>query len=186
MDQLKKEIEKAKDLMDKALVHTAESFSKLRAGKAMPSMLDGIKVDYYGSMVPISQVASVNSIDARTLVIKPWDKGALKHIEESIVQSYLDITPQNDGEVIHLNIPPLTEETRTKLTKQVKNESEKNKVSIRTIRKNIKDDLKKLQKEHVSEDLIRDTENDLQKMTDDYIKKIDDLTFQKNKEIMEL
>lgn len=186
MEEIKRELEKADIAMAKVYEHTLVDFSKIKAGKANPSMLDGVKVDYYGSLVPITQVASINNIDARTLVIKPWDKNALKHIEEGIVKSYLDITPQNDGEVIHLNIPPLTEESRAKIVKQVKAEAEKGKISMRGVRKDIKEIFKKLQKDGASEDLIRDAEDDLQKKTDSYIQKIDKLLSDKEKEVMEL
>ena len=184
MEQIQKELDKALEEMEKSYKHTVNDFSKLKAGKAAPSMLDVVKVEYYGTLVPISQVASVNNIDARTLVIKPWDKNILKHIEEGIAKSYLKVTPQNDGEVIHINIPPLTEESRTKIVKQVKSEAEKGKVHLRQIRKDIKEALKKLQKDGASEDLVRDAEVDLQKDTDKFIKKIDDLTVAKEKEVM--
>ncbi len=185
-EQIKRELSIAVDKMEESYQYTINGFSKLRVGKAMPSMLDGVKVEYYGSLVPVSQVASVNNIDARTLIIKPWDKGVLKNIEEGIAKSYLKVTPQNDGDVIHINIPPLTEEGRTEMMKQVKAEAEKGKVHLRHIRKDVKDALKKLQKEGASEDLIRDGEVDLQKDLDKFIKKIDELTSVKEKEIMML
>ncbi len=186
MEEIKRELEKADIAMEKVYEHTITDFSKIKAGKANPSMLDGVKVDYFGSLVPVYQIASINNIDARTLVIKPWDKKALKHIEEGIVKSYLDVTPQNDGEVIHINIPPLTEESRSKIAKQVKGEAEKGKISMRVVRKDIKEALKRLQKDGVSEDLIRDAEDDLQKKIDGYAKKIEKLLTDKKKEIMEL
>ncbi|MCP3659792.1 MAG: ribosome recycling factor [Bacteroidetes bacterium] len=186
MEEITRTLEKAVSMMDKVYEHTLVDFSKIKAGKANPNMLDGVKVDYYGSLVPITQVASINNMDARTLVIKPWDKNALKHIEEGIVKSYLDVVPQNDGEVIHINIPPLTEEKRTQIVKQVKHEAEKGRISMRGVRKDIKESLKRLQKDGASEDLIRDAEDDLQKKTDSFIKKIDDLLANKEKEIMEL
>ncbi len=185
-EQINRQLSIAVDKMEESYQHTVSDFSKLRVGKAMPSMLDGVRVEYYGGLVPISQVASVNNIDAKTLVIKPWDKGVLKHIEEGIAKSYLKVTPQNDGEVIHINIPPLTEESRTEMMKLVKVETEKGKVHLRHIRKEVKDTLRKLQKEGASEDLIRDAEVDLQKDLDKFIKKVDELTKVKEKEIMML
>ncbi len=184
MEEIKKELEKADVKMVGAIDHTKDSFSKIRAGKATPSILDGVRVEYYGNLVPISQVASINNVDARTLVIKPWDKSMIVAIETGIIKSHLEFTPKTDGEVIHINIPPLTEESRSKLMKNVKQEAEKGKVSIRNIRKDSKDNLKKIK--NVSEDLIRDAESDLQDKTDKFIKDIDNLLSSKEKDIMEL
>ncbi len=186
MEEIKIELKRASEAMDKVYIHTNDGFKKIRAGKASPSMLEGVRVEYYGNLVPISQVAAINNIDARTLVIKPWDKSLIESIETGIVKSYLDVTPQSDGEVIHINIPPLTEEGRTKLMKLVKIEAEKGRISVRTARKDSKENFKKLKNTGASEDLIRDAEDDLQKQTDTFINKIDSLLSKKEKDIMEL
>jgi ribosome recycling factor len=177
-------LDDAKDSMEKALKHTAQELSKIRAGKALPSMLDGIMVNYYGSMSPIGQVANINNADARTLVIKPWEKAMLAEIEKSIKNSDLGINPMNDGEIVRLVIPPLTGERRKDLVKQAKNETEAGKVRIRTIRKETNEDLKKLLKEGASEDAIKAAEAKVQTLTDNYIKKLDDALVAKEQDIM--
>ena len=184
MDKIQQHLNEAKELMEKALAHTSAEFSRIRAGKAMPTMLDGISVDYYGSHMPIAQVASVNSADARTLVIKPWEKNMLSEIEKAIKNSDLGINPQNDGEVIRLNIPPLTEERRKDLVKQAKHDAESGRVRVRNIRKDTNEVLKKLLKEAVSEDAVKEAEGKVQKLTDSYIEKIDHLVRDKETEIM--
>ncbi|MCK5104258.1 MAG: ribosome recycling factor, partial [Cyclobacteriaceae bacterium] len=156
----------------------------IRAGRAMPSMLDGLVVDYYGNPTPINQVASVNTPDAKTLAIKPWEKNILTEIERAIINSDLGLNPQNDGEIIRLNIPPLTEERRKDLVKQSRNETEHGRISVRNVRKDANDHLKKLLKEHVSEDEVKKAETTIQELTDEYIKKIDDLLAKKEDEIM--
>ena len=149
-------------------------------------MLDGIRVAYYGNLTPIQQVASVSTPDARTLMIKPWDKKLIAEIEKAILGSRLDITPQNDGEVVRLSIPPLTEERRKVLVKQVKSEAEKGRVLVRNVRKDAKEALKKLQKAGTAEDAIKQAEEQLQKLTDEQIKHIDTLLAQKEQEVMEV
>ena len=170
--------------MDKALEHLSYEFNKIRAGKAMPSMLDGLMVEYYGSSTPINQVATINTPDARTIVVKPWEKKTLSDIERAIVNSDLGLNPQNDGEIIRLNIPPLTEERRRNLVKQAKNEAENGKISLRNIRKDANDSIRKLEKEGTSEDDVKEGEISVQEYTDTYSKKIDDLLEHKEKEIM--
>lgn len=177
-------LDEAQELMHKALEHVSHEFAKIRAGKATPGMLDGIMVKYYGNPTPIQQVATVNTPDARTLLIKPWEKNMLGEIERGIINSDLGINPQNDGEVVRLNIPPLTEERRRNLAKQAKNEAENGKISLRNIRKDSNDSIRKLLKENVSEDEVKDGESKVQDLTDKYVAKIDELLEKKEKEIM--
>lgn len=182
MEELEIYLDTAKEMMENAIKHTNTEFTKIRAGKAMPNMLDGIEVEYYGNATPLNQVSSVTTPDARTLSIKPWEKSMLSEIERAIINSGLGFNPQNDGEQIRINIPPLTEERRLQLMKQVKAEAEKGKVSIRNARKETNDALKKL--DGVSEDLVRDAEDKVQKLTDGYVVKIDSLVDAKEKDIM--
>lgn len=177
-------LQEAQELMDKAITHTASEFNKIRAGKANPNMLDGLMVMYYGNPTPINQVATVNTPDARTLAIKPWEKNMIGEIEKAIINSDLGLNPQNDGELVRLNIPPLTEERRIGLAKQAKMEAENGKISIRNIRKDANESIKKLLKEHVSEDEVKSGEDAVQVLTDQYTVKIDDLLEKKEKEIM--
>ena len=182
MEEIKIYLDTAKEMMESAVQHTQNEFSKIRAGKALPSMLDGVEVEYYGNMTPLNQVAGVTTPDARTLSIKPWEKSIIPEIEKAIINSGLGLNPQNDGEQIRINIPPLTEERRMQLMKQVKAEAEKGKVSIRNARKDTNDSLKKI--DGVSEDLIKDAEGDVQKLTDEYSSKIDTLVSAKEEDIM--
>lgn len=182
MEEIEIYLATAEEMMDKAISHTNGELSKIRAGKAMPSMVEGINVEYYGAMTPLNQVAGVTTPDARTISIKPWEKNMLQEIERAIINSDLGFNPQNDGEQIRINIPPLTEERRLQLMKQVRSEAENGKVSIRSTRKETNDSLKKL--EGVSEDLIKDAESDVQKLTDKYTAKIDELVVSKEKDIM--
>jgi len=184
MEEIQLYLSEALDLMSKAVRHTEIEFSKIRAGKASPNMVYGLTVDYYGTITPIEQISSINTTDARTLVIKPWEKNMLNPIERSIINSDLGLNPMNDGEYIRLMVPPLTEERRKDLVKQTKAEAEAGKIAIRNIRKDINNDLKKLQKDGVSEDLIKVAEDDVQKMTDKHIKIVDDLFTKKEVEIM--
>lgn len=182
MEEIEIYLDTAKEMMEDAISHTQTAFSKIRAGKAMPAMLDSVSVDYYGTMTPLNQVASVSTPDARTLSIKPWEKTMLQEIERGIVNSGLGFNPQNDGEQIRINIPALTEERRLQLMKQVRAEAEAGKVSIRNARKETNDSLKKL--DGVSEDLIKSSEDDVQKLTATYSAKIDTLVDLKEKDIM--
>ena len=177
-------ISEAQDDMEMAVMHLDEALAHIRAGKADVRLLDGIKVDSYGAMVPINNVASVNTLDARSIGIKPWDKSMFKVIEKAILDSGLGITPENNGEMIRLGIPPLTEDRRRQLAKQCKGECETAKISVRNARRDAVDKLKKAQKEGLSEDLDKDAEAEVQKVHDKYIKKIDDLFAAKEKEIM--
>ena len=141
-------------------------------------------VDYYGNPTPINQVASINTPDAKTLAIKPWEKNMLPEIEKVIINSDLGLNPQNDGEIVRLNIPPLTEERRKELVKQSRNEAEHGRVSVRNVRKDANDHIKRLLKEHVSEDEVKRAEVKIQELTDEYVKKIDELLANKEEEIM--
>lgn len=184
MEELELYIMEARDHMEKTVHHVSHSLAKIRAGRAMPNMLDGLIVTYYGNPTPINQVASVNTPDARTLVIKPWEKNMIHEIEKAIINSDLGLNPQNDGEMVRLNIPPLTEERRRELAKHSKTEAEHGRVSIRNIRKDTNEHLKRLLKEHVSEDEVKKAETKVQELTDEYIRKIDDVLAHKEKEIM--
>ena len=184
MEDIEFYIEHAQELMEKTLQHTNSTMAKIRAGKAMPNMLDGVMVEYYGNPTPINQVASINSQDARTLVIKPWEKSIVPDIERSIINSDLGLNPQSDGEIIRINIPALTEERRMDLVKQARHEAEHGRVSIRNVRKDANDHLKKLLKEHVSEDDVRHAEDEVQKLTDEFIAKIEEILKKKEEDIM--
>ncbi len=180
-----KTLEKAaEDKMQHATVFLEETLAHIRAGKANPRILDGVKVDYYGSMVPLSNVASINTPDAKTITVMPWEKNMLHVIEKAIMNSDVGITPENNGEIIRLGIPPLTEERRKQLAKQSKAEAENAKVSVRNARRDAIEAVKKSVKDGVPEDVAKDSEASLQKIHDKYIKKVDDLLAAKEKEIM--
>ncbi len=181
---IKKQVNDAKASMDKAIEHADNELNKIRAGKASPSMLDDVLVDYYGSPTPLSQVGSVNTPDARTIVVQPWEKTLLGAIEKAIMEANLGVNPQNDGTIIRINVPPLTEERRRDLVKKAKAEAEMGKVAIRNIRKDANDKIRKLKAEGASEDEMKAGEADVQKLTDGYIVKIDQLTEAKEKDIM--
>ena len=180
-----KEIEqKAEAKMQSSLEYLDETLAHIRAGKANPRILDGIKLDYYGSLTALSGVASISTPDARTIVVQPWEKQMLREVERAILNSDVGITPDNNGEIIRLSIPPLTEERRKQLVKQAKQEAEDAKVSIRSARRDAIDSIKKSVKEGVAEDVAKDAENDMQKLHDRFIKKIDDVFAIKEKEIL--
>ena len=184
MVEVKEILGKAEEKMEEAVMYLEEALAHIRAGKANVKILDGIRVDSYGSMVPLNQVAAVNTPDARTIAIKPWDKNMFRPIEKAIMDSNVGITPENNGEIIRLGIPPLTEERRKQLAKQCGKEGEQAKVSIRNTRRDIIEKLKKSIKEGLSEDLEKDAEADMQKMHDKFITKVDELLAAKEKEIM--
>ncbi|KYG75250.1 MULTISPECIES: ribosome recycling factor [Roseivirga] len=184
MEEIEIYLDAAREMMEKAVVHTKAELAKIRAGKAMPSMLDGLRVEYYGNPTPVSQVASVSTPDARTIFIKPWEKAMVGEIEKAIINSDLGLNPQNDGENIILNIPQLTEERRGQLAKQAKAATEDGKISIRNARKEANDELKKLLKDGVSEDAVKGAEEEVQELTDKFVKKMDELYEHKEKEIM--
>lgn len=170
--------------MEMAAMYLDEQLQRIRAGRANVAILDGVRVSSYGSMVPLNQVASVTVPDPRTIAIKPWDKKAIRDIEKAIMDSDVGITPENNGEVIRLNLPQPTEERRRDLVKQSNKIGERTKVEVRNARADIKDKLKKAIKDGLSEDLEKDAEADLQKIHDKYIKRIDALLAEKEKEIM--
>ena len=174
----------AEEKMELAVAYLDESLSHIRAGKASAKLIDGIRVEYYGSVVPISNVANVAVPDARTIAITPWEKGMFKEIEKAILNSELGITPENNGEVIRLCIPPLTEERRKVLVKQSKAEAENAKVSVRNARRDAIEGLKKAIKQGLPEDVEKDAEGSAQKLHDKYMKRIDELFAAKEKEIL--
>ncbi|MFN3403721.1 MAG: ribosome recycling factor [Cytophagaceae bacterium] len=184
MEEIQLYLDEAKETMQKALKHTESEFTKIRAGKAMPSMIHGVMVDYYGAPTPVEQVSSITAPDARTITLKPFEKKLIQDIEKAIRDSGLGFNPQNDGEVVRINLPPLTEERRKALVKQVKAEAENGKVAIRNIRKDTNEELKKLQKEGASEDDIKKAEEKVQGLTNEFIAKIDQLLSKKEAEIM--
>ena len=173
--------------MKKTASVLTEQYDSVRAGKANPAVLDRITVDYYGSPTPIQQIASISTPDARSLLIQPWDGSTIKLIEKAILTSELGINPQNDGRVIRLVFPQLTEERRKELAKQVRKYGEEAKVAVRNIRRDAMDTFKKEQKKgEITEDDLKDLEKDMQKLTDDYIKEVDKLTAAKEKELFEI
>jgi len=184
MEEIEFYLAAAEEMMKKAVEAAKSGLAKIRAGKAMPSMLDGVMVDYYGSPTPINQTASVTSPDARTLFVKPWEKTLIAEIEKAIRNSDLGLNPQNDGEQIIISIPQLTEERRVNLTKQAKAVTEHGKISVRNARKEANDELKALQKDGAPEDAIKGAEDDVQKLTNSYVKSMDDLLSHKESEIM--
>jgi ribosome recycling factor len=181
---IKKQVNDAKANMDKAIEHADSELNKIRAGKASPSLLDDVKVDYYGTPTPLSQIGSVNTPDARTIVVQPWEKSLLGAIEKAIKEANLGLNPQNDGIIIRINVPPLTEERRRDLVKKAKGEAENGKIAIRNIRKDANEKIKKLKSEGVSEDEIKVGEAEVQKLTDANIAKVDQLSEAKEKDIM--
>ncbi|WP_297989797.1 ribosome recycling factor [Anoxybacillus sp.] len=177
----------AKEKMDKAVQAFSRELATVRAGRANPALLEKITVDYYGMPTPIIQLAGIQVPEARLLVIQPYDKSVLKEIEKAILASDLGLTPSNDGSVIRIAIPPLTEERRRELVKLVKKYAEEAKVAVRNIRRDANDELKKLEKNgEITEDELRGYTEDIQKLTDDHIAKIDAITKDKEKEIMEV
>lgn len=186
MEEIELYLEDAKDTMDKALKHLSIELNKIRAGKAATNMVDGIQIEYYGVMSPLSNVASVTTPDARTIAIKPFEKKIIGEIEKAIRNSNLGLNPNNDGELIRLSIPPLTEERRRDLVKKVKAEIETAKVNVRNIRKETNEDIRKLTKDGVSEDDVKRGEERVQKLTDAFIARIEETLVSKEKDIMEV
>lgn len=178
------ELDDCKENMIKALAHTESELTKIRAGKANPSMLDGVTIDYYGTPTPLSQVSNINTPDARSIVIQPWEKSIIGTVEKAIIDANLGLNPQNDGTVIRLAVPPLTEERRRDLVKKVKEEAERGRVAVRNTRKDTNDSIKKLKNDGASEDEIKAGEGEVQKLTDAYIAKVDELAELKEKDIM--
>ena len=184
MIDVKETLKKSEERMEMAAMFLEEELNRVRAGRANVAILDGVRVELYGSKVPLNQVANVSVPDPRTIAIKPWDRKEIRNIEKAIMDSDVGITPENNGEIIRLNIPVPTEERRKDLVKQCNKICEKAKVEVRNVRADIKDKLKKAIKDGLSEDNEKDAEQELQKLHDKYIKKLDDLMAAKNKEIM--
>lgn len=174
----------AKDTMEKALKHLAIELNKIRAGKANPTMLDGIQVEYYGVLSPLGNVASITTPDARSITIKPFERKMIGNIEKAIRNSNIGLSPSNDGELIRLSIPPLTEERRRDLVKKVKVEIEVAKVNVRNIRKDTNDSIRKLTKDGVSEDAVKMGEERVQKLTDAFISRVEEILVVKEKDIL--
>jgi ribosome recycling factor len=177
-------MEEVRDRMTKALEHLEHELARLRAGRSTPALLDGVTVDYYGVNSPLSQVSNINTPDAKSILIQPWEKNMLGTIEKAIMAANIGLTPVNNGEVIRINVPALTEERRHQLVKQVKNEGETAKISIRNSRKWANDELKNLLKEGLPEDLEKDGVEKVQEMTHDYTVKVDKVMAAKEKDIM--
>ncbi len=177
-------LEDAQDSMKKAIQHLESELIKIRAGKASPQMLEGLVVDYYGSPTALNQVGNVSVMDARTLTIQPWEKNMLQPIERAIIAANLGVTPQNDGNIIRLFMPPLTEERRKEFVKRANGEGEQSKVAIRSIRRDSIEQIKKLQKDGLSEDASKDAEKSMQELTDKFISLVEKHLASKEKEIM--
>jgi ribosome recycling factor len=177
-------IEMTKEKMEKALRHLEDELVHVRAGKATPSILDGISVDYYGAITPLAQVSNIGTPDAKTIVVQPWDKSMIDIIEKAILYANIGLTPMNNGELIRLNVPPLTEERRKNLVKQVKTMGENTKVSIRNARREANEELKKLLKNGLAEDIEKESVEEVQEMTDEFIQKTDVVVVAKEKDIM--
>jgi ribosome recycling factor len=184
MIDVKATLTDAEERMEMTAMFLKDSLDRIRAGRANVAILSGVRVNSYGSMVPLNQVANVSCPDARTIAIRPWEKKAIKDIEKAIMDSDVGITPENNGEIVHLRIPQPTEERRRELAKQCNKIGEKAKVEVRNVRGDIKEKLKKAIKDGLSEDNEKDAELELQKVHDKYIKKIDEILAEKNKEIM--
>ncbi len=183
-EELELVLEEVKDRMVKAVEHLEHELAHLRAGRATPALLDGITVDYYGVNSPLAQVSNINTPDPRSILIQPWEKTMLGPIEKAILAANIGLTPVNNGEVIRINVPPLTEERRHQLVKQVRNEGETAKISIRNSRKWANDELKTLLKEGMPEDLEKNAVEQVQEMTNDYSAKVDKVMATKEKDIM--
>jgi ribosome recycling factor len=183
-DELDFIVEVAKDSMIKAITHLENELTRIRAGKANPQMLDGVNVDYYGVPTKISQMANVSAMDAKTLTIQPWEKNMLQAIERAIINANIGVTPQNDGNIIRLFMPPLTEERRKELVKKAYAEGEQTRVAVRNIRRDSIEEIRKLQKDGLSEDLTKDAEKEMQDITDQHISLVEKHLASKEKEIM--
>jgi ribosome recycling factor len=183
-EELEMYIMDATSTMEKAISHLEAELVKLRAGRANPQMFDGLTVDYYGAPTPVAQVANITVADARTLTIQPWERNMLQAIERSIIAANLGVTPQNDGMIIRIFLPPLTEERRREIVKRVQGEGEHSKVAIRNIRRDAIEQVKKLQKNGLSEDTAADAEKEIQDLTNKFIALVDKTLVAKEKEVM--
>lgn len=177
-------LQDAKERMQSSIEHLNKALNKIRAGQATPAILDGILVNYYGTPTPLNRIATINTPDARTIRILPFERNMVPVIDKAILTANLGFNPTNNGEAVIINVPPLTEERRRDLVKQAKTEGENTKVSIRNIRRDTNEEVKKLQKQGVSEDLIKDTEDEIQKVTTNFISKIDEIITLKEKDIL--
>jgi ribosome recycling factor len=177
-------LDEAKEGMENAIVHLEREFHKIRTGKASPDMLADVKIDYYGVMTPLNQAANINTPDARQIVVQAFDKNMLPVMEKAILAANLGFNPRNDGEVLRIQVPALTEERRRDLVKQAKAEAENSKVAIRNIRRSANDEAKTLKKDGVPEDEVKKLEEDIQKLTDKFIKQVDELSDAKEKDMM--
>ncbi|NOY49342.1 MAG: ribosome recycling factor [Chlorobi bacterium] len=177
-------LEEAEEGMNHSMEHLKKAFQKIRAGKASPAMLNGVLVDYYGTKTPIERTANISTPDARMIVVQPFDKSSIHEIEKAIMNSGLGFNPMNEGELLRINVPALTEERRKELVKQAKSEAEDTKIGIRNTRRSANDEAKKLEKEGVSEDEVKNLMDEIQKLTDKYIKKVDDYFELKEKDIL--
>lgn len=186
MEEIDFILDSAQESMNNSIAHLEKEFLNIRAGKATPAMLGGVFVDYYGSQTPLSQVANVNTPDARTITVTPWEKSMLQPIEKAIMIANIGFNPMNNGDNIIISVPALTEERRRDLVKQAKAEAEDAKIGIRNVRKDANTDIKKLEKEGVSEDACKGAEESVQELTNSYIKKIDELLVVKEAEIMKV
>lgn len=179
-------LEDAKEQMFKALEHMETELTKIRTGKATPSMLDPVFIDYYGINTPLNQAATISIPDARTIMVKPWEKGILGDIEKAIHAANIGLNPMNDGETIRINIPPLTEERRHSLVKQAKQVGEQTKISVRNVRRDSNEEVKKLEKEGLSEDQAKSATDKVQELTDEYTTKIENHLKRKEEDIMKV
>ncbi len=177
-------LEEALEGMQNAVLHLEKELQKIRAGKASPQMLDGVKVDYYGTMTAIDKVSNISSPDPRQIIVHPWEKNMLAPLEKAIMAANLGFNPQNNGEILRINVPPLTEERRRNLVKQAKTEAESARIGIRNIRRNAMETSKKLKKDGIPEDEIEKLEAEIQKLTDQHIEKVDKIFDMKEKDIM--
>ncbi len=183
-EQIKFLFELTTEKMDDAINHLEREMAKIRAGKANPRMLDGIMVDQYGSMTPLNQVSNINSPDPRTIAIQPWDKKMIPIIEKAIMAANLGMNPENNGEIIRINVPPLTEERRRDLVRIVKKEEEESRISVRNARRDAMEELRKLKRDGLAEDTEKDAAEQVQKLTDQYMKTIDEMFKAKEEDIM--
>ena len=186
MEEIEFILDSTEESMNGSLAHLEKEFLNIRAGKASPAMLGGVKVDYYGAATPLSQVANINTPDARTITVQPWEKSMLQPIEKAIIIANIGFNPMNNGENIIINVPALTEERRRDLVKQAKSEAEDAKIGVRNARKDANTEIKKLEKDGLSEDVCKGAEESVQELTNKFIKKIDDLLAVKEAEIMKV
>jgi ribosome recycling factor len=183
-DETEFALEEAREGMVNAINHLEKEFQKIRAGKASPQMLEGVKIDYYGVITPIEQTANISTPDARQIIVQPWDKSVIGLIEKAIQAANLGFNPKNEGEILRISVPPLTEERRKEMVKRARSETENAKISIRNIRRNANETAKSLKKEGIPEDEVEKLEHDIQKLTDDFISKVEQILEAKEKDIL--